>query len=242
MVSSYKASSRNGDTNMFSVCPIEISIIWCIDTSILSIYRPIDISKYWFCPYIDHFIYRYIGQSIPSIYDILILRYIDLSRYRSFDVSIDRFLRYTDRVDISINRYINRSFYRPAHILIYRSVDPVAMNATECKRKNIQCCQLKSFQCSQPIFNEKFWEELIFCSPFPSCWKFIRKFEYMYVMLVLLMEGIYEVSSWDGLRWHDIHTKFHKFWFMHSNVCWGAGYKYRQTAKWSHKPTYIITK
>jgi hypothetical protein len=29
------------------------------------------------------------------------------------------------------------------------------------------------------------------------------------VMLVLLMEGIYKVPHWKGLRWHDIHTKFH---------------------------------
>jgi hypothetical protein len=29
-------------------------------------------------------------------------------------------------------------------------------------------------------------------------------------MLVLLKVGIYEVRRLDGLRWHDIHTKFHK--------------------------------
>jgi hypothetical protein len=29
-------------------------------------------------------------------------------------------------------------------------------------------------------------------------------------MLVLLMEAIYEVHPWDGIRWHDIHTKFHE--------------------------------
>jgi hypothetical protein len=29
----------------------------------------------------------------------------------------------------------------------------------------------------------------------------------MAVMLVLLMEGIYEVRCWDGLKWHDIHNK-----------------------------------
>jgi hypothetical protein len=28
-------------------------------------------------------------------------------------------------------------------------------------------------------------------------------------MLVLLMGGIYELSRLNGLRWHDIHTKFH---------------------------------
>jgi hypothetical protein len=33
-----------------------------------------------------------------------------------------------------------------------------------------------------------------------------------------LKEGIYEVSRWDGLRCHDIHTKFHKDWFGHSKV------------------------
>jgi hypothetical protein len=33
-----------------------------------------------------------------------------------------------------------------------------------------------------------------------------------------LMGGIYEASGWDGLRCHDIHTKFHKAWFRHSKV------------------------
>jgi hypothetical protein len=32
------------------------------------------------------------------------------------------------------------------------------------------------------------------------------------------MGGIYEVCSWDGIRWHDIHTKFHNDWFSHSEV------------------------
>jgi hypothetical protein len=31
-----------------------------------------------------------------------------------------------------------------------------------------------------------------------------------------LMGEIYEVCHWDGLRCHDIHTKFYKDWFMHS--------------------------
>jgi hypothetical protein len=29
-------------------------------------------------------------------------------------------------------------------------------------------------------------------------------------MSVLLMGGVYDVRSQDGLRWHDIHTKFHE--------------------------------
>jgi hypothetical protein len=32
-------------------------------------------------------------------------------------------------------------------------------------------------------------------------------------MLVLLIEVIYEVHRWHGLRWHNIHTKFHEDWF-----------------------------
>jgi hypothetical protein len=31
-----------------------------------------------------------------------------------------------------------------------------------------------------------------------------------------LMEGIYELRRWDGLRCLDIHTKFHKDLFSHS--------------------------
>jgi hypothetical protein len=37
-----------------------------------------------------------------------------------------------------------------------------------------------------------------------------------------LLGGIYEVRRLDGLRCHDIHTKFHKDWFSHSKVItWG---------------------
>jgi hypothetical protein len=28
---------------------------------------------------------------------------------------------------------------------------------------------------------------------------------------------IYEVSYGDGLKWHDIHTKFYQIWFKHSS-------------------------
>jgi hypothetical protein len=33
-----------------------------------------------------------------------------------------------------------------------------------------------------------------------------------------LMGRIYEVRHWDWLRCRDIHSKFHKDWFRHSNV------------------------
>jgi hypothetical protein len=36
-------------------------------------------------------------------------------------------------------------------------------------------------------------------------------------VLILLMGGIYEISHWNGLRWHDIHTKFHNDQFRHSS-------------------------
>jgi hypothetical protein len=34
----------------------------------------------------------------------------------------------------------------------------------------------------------------------------------------MLMGRIYEVYCCDGLRRHDIHTKFHKAWLRHSKV------------------------
>jgi hypothetical protein len=46
-------------------------------------------------------------------------------------------------------------------------------------------------------------------------------------MLILLMEGIYEVCRWDGLRCHDIRTKFHADWFRHSKVNGEGGYTHR---------------
>jgi hypothetical protein len=50
-----------------------------------------------------------------------------------------------------------------------------------------------------------------------------------------LMAGIYELHLWDGLRWHDIHTKFHKNWFRHSNV--DRGDTHTQTQR--HKANLI---
>jgi hypothetical protein len=38
------------------------------------------------------------------------------------------------------------------------------------------------------------------------------------VILVLLMEGIYKLRRWDEVTCRDIHTKFHKDWFRHSEV------------------------
>jgi hypothetical protein len=43
----------------------------------------------------------------------------------------------------------------------------------------------------------------------PAIWKA--------VMLVLLMGGIYDVCCSNGLRWHDIHTKFHVDWYRRSS-------------------------
>jgi hypothetical protein len=38
-------------------------------------------------------------------------------------------------------------------------------------------------------------------------------------MSVLLMGGIYEVRRFDGLEWHNIHTKFHYKLYGHlSNI------------------------
>jgi hypothetical protein len=31
-----------------------------------------------------------------------------------------------------------------------------------------------------------------------------------------------QCKIWDGLRCHDIHTNFHKYWFRHSNVIGGV--------------------
>jgi hypothetical protein len=36
------------------------------------------------------------------------------------------------------------------------------------------------------------------------------------------MGGIYELSRLDGLRCHDIHTKFRNDWFRHSKVNGGG--------------------
>jgi hypothetical protein len=78
----------------------------------------------------------------------------------------------------------------------------------------------------------KFWEELITYFPFTVIIVFdtSRKKTLVYMhnevnttiqygmaaVLVLLMGVIYEIHCWDGLRWHDKHTKFHEDWYWHS--------------------------
>jgi hypothetical protein len=37
-------------------------------------------------------------------------------------------------------------------------------------------------------------------------------------VLVLVMEGIYEIRHRDGLRWHDVHASFHIVWYRRSEV------------------------
>jgi hypothetical protein len=32
------------------------------------------------------------------------------------------------------------------------------------------------------------------------------------------MGGIYEIGNLDRLRYHDLHTKFHKYWFRLSKI------------------------
>jgi hypothetical protein len=53
------------------------------------------------------------------------------------------------------------------------------------------------------------------------------------------MGGFYEVHHWDGLRCHDIHTKFHKDWFRHSKVYMG-GYTDTEVAWWCHRGLRIF--
>jgi hypothetical protein len=54
-----------------------------------------------------------------------------------------------------------------------------------------------------------------------------------------LMGGIYVVRRWDGLRCHDIHTKFHQDWSRHWKVNRG-GFTDTNTARWSHKATFFF--
>jgi hypothetical protein len=54
------------------------------------------------------------------------------------------------------------------------------------------------------------------------------------------MEGIYEVCCWDGLRRHDMHTRFHIDCFRPSKV--DGEYTDTQTARWSHKPNFTFFK
>jgi hypothetical protein len=55
-------------------------------------------------------------------------------------------------------------------------------------------------------------------------------------MLVLLIEGIYELRHLDGLSCVDKHTKFHKDLFSHSKVNRG-GYTYKYEYTGAHTRT-----
>jgi hypothetical protein len=115
--------------------------------------------------------------------------------------------------------------------------------------------------------NKKFWEELItyFSLIWPGHHRKWRVQQYFYSWVCIcchnnisiellartnrripiqthrLMEGIYEVCHWDGLKHYNTHTKFHTDWFRHSKVD-GRGLTDIQTAWWSHKPTFIFSK
>jgi uncharacterized membrane protein YvlD (DUF360 family) len=87
---------------------------------------------------------------------------------------------------------------------------------------------------SVALENKKFWEERIAYFPFTVIWVsdttrtsrkktlvcMSNKVKYTILetaMSVLLMGAIYELHKWDGLRWHNIHTKFHNDRFKHSS-------------------------
>jgi hypothetical protein len=42
------------------------------------------------------------------------------------------------------------------------------------------------------------------------------------------MGGVYEAYRLNGLRCHDVYTKFHKDWLIHSKVNMGGGEMHRQ--------------
>jgi hypothetical protein len=89
-----------------------------------------------------------------------------------------------------------------------------ALQSVNKRKKNIQCCQLKFFQCSQH-------KHILFLSvsiilSTPICTKShddwfshsnnIKGITiWVAILLVLLMRGIYDVHHWDGLRWNDIY-------------------------------------
>jgi hypothetical protein len=48
--------------------------------------------------------------------------------------------------------------------------------------------------------------------------------------------SIYELRIWDGVRCYDIHTKFHKDWFWHSEINWeGDARTATQTQTHTHR-------
>jgi hypothetical protein len=59
----------------------------------------------------------------------------------------------------------------------------------------------------------------------------------------ILMGETYEIRRWGGLRCHDLHTKFYKDWFRHSEVDGGYTWRHRhtQTQRWSHKSSLIFS-
>jgi hypothetical protein len=54
-------------------------------------------------------------------------------------------------------------------------------------------------------------------------------------MLVLLIMGNNKVQSWDGIQWHNIHTKFHQ-----NSSCSFPGEAWRQTDMLSPVGVHIM--
>jgi hypothetical protein len=60
-------------------------------------------------------------------------------------------------------------------------------------------------------------------------------------MLVLLKGEIYEIRRFDGVRCHDMHTKFHKDWFRQSKVNKGETDKHTYTRARARTHTHTHT-
>jgi hypothetical protein len=86
------------------------------------------------------------------------------------------------------------------------------------------------------------WDELwivplrwlqVACYAYQVSWRPVQAFKVITsTILLLLMGRIYAVCRWDGLRWHDILTRFHKDRFRRSKVV-REGDARAQTAMWS---------
>jgi hypothetical protein len=88
--------------------------------------------------------------------------------------------------------------------------------------------------------------------PRVSCWSFLCSSSMKVItstiweaaVLILLIRGIHAVHHWDGLRWHNICTKFYEDQYRHSEVGGGntrtCTHTHTHRARWSHKPTFIF--
>jgi hypothetical protein len=142
-------------------------------------------------------------------------------------------------ISLNYKLWISDSLCRQGKVGAIRSLQNVSSFVLLCHKNEPQAHR----EGGKKNWNKNFWEEIIAYFPFirhgPHKERRVQQFFYccvciscrgnvflrsrclatiggIHIQTHRLMEGIYELGRWDGMRCYDIHTKFHRDWFRRS--------------------------